>query len=162
MPATTSMRLAAKRSLRDMELAAANKACASLSNKSFRLHGQRRIKVNVVTKEPVLLARMLKGDTVVCSIELDDQQPHASPDESNMDIDSVSITGTDDDAMIVDSCVEEYCDDVDNGEASTSTVEVIPDELDIDEELLAEEMDRNYVDSHVSILSALPSNPSNY
>ena len=53
-----------------------------------------------MTKEPVLLARMLKGDTVVCSIELDDQQPHASPDESNMDIDSVSITGTDDDAMM--------------------------------------------------------------
>jgi hypothetical protein len=54
----------------------------------------------------------------------------------------------------------DYCDDVDDGEASTSTVEVIPDELDIDEEFLAEEMDRNYVDSHVIILSALPSNPS--
>ena len=62
--------------------------------------------------------------------------------------------------MIVDSSVKEYCDDVDNGEASTSTVEVTPVELDIDEELLAEEMDRNYVDSHVIILSALPSNPS--
>ena len=149
-----------KRSLRDIEqLSAANKACESLSNKSFRLHGQRRIKVNVVTKEPVLLARMA-GKTVVCSIVLDDQQLHASPDESKMYIDAVSITGTDDDAVIVDSSVKEYCDDVDDGEASTSTVEVIPDELDIDEEFLAEEMDRNYVDSHVSILSALPSNPS--
>ena len=156
MPATTSMRLAAKRSLRDMELAAANKACASLSNKSFRLEAeyndQRRIKVNVVTKEPVLLARMA-GKTVVCSIVLDDQQLHASPDESKMDIDAVSITGTDDDAVIVDSSVKEYCDDVNDGEASTSTVEVIPDELDIDEELLAEEMT-------ISILSALPLNPS--
>jgi hypothetical protein len=94
-----------KRSLRDngASLSAANKACESLSNKSFRLDDQRRIKVK---------------------------------------------------------CVEEYCDDVDDGEASTSTVEVIPDELDIDDELLAEEMDRNYVDSHVSILSALPWNPS--
>ena len=88
----------------------------------------------------------------MCSIVLDDQ--------SKMDIDAVSITGTDDDAVIVDSSVEEYCDDVDDGEASTSTVEVIPDELDIDEDFLAEEMDRNYVDSRVSILSALPSNPS--
>jgi hypothetical protein len=122
---------------------------------------QRRIKVNVVTKEPVLLARLPKGKSVVCSLVLDDQPPHASPDESKMDIDAVSITGTDDDAVIVDSSVKEYCDDVDDGEASTSTVEVIPDELDIDEEFLAEEMDRNYVDSHVSILSALPSNPSN-
>ena len=96
MPATTSMRLAEKRSLRDVELAAAKRVCESLSNKSFRLEAviddQRRIKVNVVTKEPVLLARMA-GKTVVCSLVLDDQQPHASPDESNMDIDSVSITG---------------------------------------------------------------------
>ena len=130
-----------------------------LVNSFQQKNGQRRIKVNVVTKEPVLLARMA-GKTVVCSIVLDDQQLHASPDESKMDIDAVSITGTDDDAVIVDSSVKEYCDDVDDGEASTSTVEVIPDELDIDEELLAEEMDRNYVDSHVSILSALPSNPS--
>jgi hypothetical protein len=35
---TTSERLAVKRSLRDMEqISAANKACESLSNKSFRL-----------------------------------------------------------------------------------------------------------------------------
>ena len=52
MPSTTSERLAVKRSLRDIEqLSAANPACESLSNKSFRLEAvQRRIKVNVVTK----------------------------------------------------------------------------------------------------------------
>ena len=38
MPSTTSERLAVKRSLRDIEqLSAANEACESLSNKSFRL-----------------------------------------------------------------------------------------------------------------------------
>ena len=70
MPSTTSMRLAEKRSLRDVELAAAKRVCESLSNKSFRLEAviddQRRIKVNVETKEPLLLARMA-GKTVVCS-----------------------------------------------------------------------------------------------
>ena len=75
-----------------------------LVNSFQQKNGQRRIKVNVVTKEPVLLARMA-GKTVVCSIVLDDQQLHASPDESKMDIDAVSITGTDDDAVIVDSLV---------------------------------------------------------
>ena len=109
---TTSERLAVKRSLRDMEqISAANKACASFSNKSICLvavfDDQRRIKVHVETKEPLLLARM-EGKTVVCSIVLDDLQLHASPDESKMDIDAVSITGTyDDDAVIVDSSVEE-------------------------------------------------------
>ena len=128
MPSTTSERLAVKRSLRDMEqISAANKACASFSNKSICLvavfDDQRRIKVHVETKEPLLLARM-EGKTVVCSIVLDD---------------AVSITGTyDDDAVIVDSSVEEYCDDVDNGEASTSTVEVTPVELDMDEDFLSQ------------------------
>ena len=42
----------------------------------------------------------MAGKTVVCSIVLDDQQLHASPDESKMDIDAVSITGTDDDAVM--------------------------------------------------------------
>ena len=143
MPSTTSERLAVKRSLRDMEqISAANKACASFSNKSICLvavfDDQRRIKVHVETKEPLLLARM-EGKTVVCSIVLDDQQLHASPDESKMYIDAVSITGTyADDAVIVDSSVEEYCEEIDNGEASTSTVEVTPVELDMDEDFLSQ------------------------
>ena len=69
MPSTTSERLAVKRSLRDMEqISAANKACESRSNKSFRLEavdGQRRIKVNVELKDPVLLGTNGRQDHCV-------------------------------------------------------------------------------------------------
>ena len=102
------------------------------------------------------MARMPKGNTVVCSIVLDDQQPPSSPDESKrMDIDAVSFTDSDNDAVIVDSRVEEYCDGVDDGEASTSAVEVIPDIIDIDKALLVEKMDRRDVDRHATNSSDL-------
>ena len=41
----------------------------------------KRIKVNVKTKETALLRRFPEDETVVCSFVLDDQQPHASPED---------------------------------------------------------------------------------
>ena len=89
-----------------------------------------------------------------------EDRDHAASKKAQQRIKLNVHTISDDDAVIVDSNFKEYCDDLNNSEASTSTEEVIPDELDFDEEFLAEEMNNRNVDSHVSILSCLPSNPS--